>query len=176
MSTVSNDKAFDRAIDLVMHADKVTDLWTGRLLTLQSGLFTAAGALLLWKGTPLSAVVILASALITAAGIISAITLIVIIIREHDTGHSYIEMVKRTEGNDPYLFRALDAPPPGPRFKTVMRWLKRAIVSVWIFYFVMVVVMVATQKAPLDTNSKPAPVIPASLIDGMLQSSKEISK
>jgi len=107
MSEVGRNKAFDRAVDLVVHADDLTNQWTGRLIAVQTSLVVAEAALLVWKGDQSGAIVAALAVLIGLTAIVSLFAVTRIIVREHDTGHGYIGMVKRTEGQAPYLFRDL---------------------------------------------------------------------
>ncbi|HXX35214.1 MAG TPA: hypothetical protein VEM15_12145 [Thermodesulfobacteriota bacterium] len=139
MSNVNADKAFDRAVDLVVHADKVTNMWVGRLVAVQTSLVIAEGALLVWKGNQSDPIVASFVALIGIVAIVLLFALARIVIREHDTGYGYIKMVKRTEGTNPLLFRDEDSGPPGPKFSTVIETVKWVLAIAW-FIFLLVTV------------------------------------
>lgn len=139
MSNIDPTKAFDRAVDLVIHGDNLANTWTGRLVAVQSSLIVAEGALLIWKGNQSGSIVGALAALIGVIAIASLFALCRILVREHDTGHAYIAMVKRAEGNDPYLFRDGDSGPPGPSFSRNINALKWLLVVAWTFFLVVVV-------------------------------------
>jgi hypothetical protein len=100
MSTVNNEKAFDRAVDLVINQDRVVQEWGRRYVAIQASLALAAAALLAWKG--LLGVIVIPLGVIP---IILAKAMGQIMRREYDWQKTYVEMVKRTEGNEPLLYQ-----------------------------------------------------------------------
>ena len=149
MSNVNVDKAFDRSIDLIVHADQVTNMWMGRLVALQTSLAIAEGALLVWKGSQSGRIISLFVALIGVIAIVLLFALSRIVIREHDTGYGYIEMVKRTEGTNPYLFRDGDSGPPGPKFSTVIKTVKWVLAIAWAI-FLFIALPIIWKSVPLN--------------------------
>ena len=72
MSQVDRDKAFDRAIDLVINQDRVTQQWTGRYIAIQTSLAVAAATLLSWKGPHLGFVAVILAVVIGSIAIVLA--------------------------------------------------------------------------------------------------------
>ena len=105
MSEVSKEKAFDRAVDLVLNQDRVVQKWTGRYIAVQTSLAVAAAALLSWKGPHLGFVAVVLALLIGGIAIVLALALTQIIEREYEWQKRYVEMVRRTEGKDPLLYQ-----------------------------------------------------------------------
>jgi hypothetical protein len=105
MSEVTKDKAFDRAVDLVINQDHVIQKWTGRYIAVQTSLSVAMATLLSWKGADLGFVAILLSVLIGGIAIILSCKMTKIIKREYEWQKEYVEMVKRTEGENPLLYQ-----------------------------------------------------------------------
>jgi hypothetical protein len=132
-------KAFDRAVDLVVHADEVTNTWMGRLVAIQTILAIAEGALLVWKGTQSGHLIASFVALIGIVAIVLLFALAQIVIREHNTGYGYIEMVKRIEGANSYLFRDIDSGPPGFKFSTIITVVQWAFAIAWIIFLLITV-------------------------------------
>jgi hypothetical protein len=151
ISNVNVDKAFNRAVDLVVHADQVTNMWTGRLVAVQTSFVIAEGVLIIWKGNQQGPIIASLVALIGIVAIVLLFALARIVIREHDTGHGYIEMVKRTEGTNPYLFRDVDSGPSGPKFSKVINTVKWVLAIAWAIFLVLAVPFI-WKSVPLNVG------------------------
>jgi hypothetical protein len=141
MSAISNEKAFDRAIDLVKLASQLTLKWTSYLITVQTSLVTLEGAILAWRSNAIGAAVLMGSMLVAALGALSVYVLTNIVIREHEYGHMYIQMAIRAEQNNPILFGNSDPPVTGKKFVVVMRLMRYALLIVWAVVFIVSAVL-----------------------------------
>lgn len=88
MSNIDAERAFDRAVDLVIHTDNLTTNWTGRLVTVQTSLVVAEGILLGWKSEQPSLLIAALALLIGIVGVSSLLILSNIVVREHEYGQS----------------------------------------------------------------------------------------
>lgn len=131
MSHITNDKALDKAVELIKHADELTHKWATHLITIQTALITLEGGILSWRADSPPSAIYLASILVSWLGISVAFALSNIVIREHEHGHAYIAMAKRSESIEPLLFRDEDRPVSGPKFKSVISSFKWMLASAW---------------------------------------------
>ena len=140
MSEVNRDIAFNRAVDLVVNQDNVAQKWTGRYIAIQTSLAIAAAALLSWKGPDLGLVAVGLAVLIGIIAIVLAHSLTQIIKREYEWQKRYVEMVRRTEGNDPLLYQEPGKykPLPGKDIPTTFSKIKPWIIAAWILFIVLV--------------------------------------
>ncbi len=67
MAEVDRNKAFERTVNFVMHADQLTEKWTRLLVTVESCLFVAAVALTLWTGSEVAILIVFVAAFFVAA-------------------------------------------------------------------------------------------------------------
>ena len=141
MSKVSADLAFERAIDLIKHADELTDRWTARLVATQTSLVIAEGALLGWRANTPGVLVILVALLIGGVAIASLCAISHIIMREHDYGHLYMEMAQRAEGHNPYLFQPGHPGLPGPKFSDAVKRVRVYLIVAWSFFLASVLII-----------------------------------
>jgi len=153
MSEVTKDKAFDRAVDLVIHQDDIAQQWTGRYIAVQTSLAVATAALLSWRGVHLGLVAVIFTSVIGFIAIVLAHALTRIITREYEWQKAYIEMVKRTEGNNPLLylkpgdykrFEGKDIP---GTFAQIQTWITVAWVLV-IFFVIICQIVPSTKWQP----------------------------
>jgi hypothetical protein len=105
MSEVSREKAFDRAVDLVIHVDHIVQGWVQRFMLIEAGLAMAVGTILGWKGSQPDAVILTLVVLLAAFAVVFAILIPVIMERLLRWQAHYIKAVKRAEGNKPYLYQ-----------------------------------------------------------------------
>ena len=144
MSEITRDKAFDRALDLVINQDHVAQQWTGRYIAVQSGLAIAAAALLSWKGAALGLLAAILAGLIGIIAIVLTRAITQIIAREYNWQKRYVEMVIRTEGDSPFLYQ-----PPGKyepllgrnipgTFEQIQPW----IIAAWVAFILFVAFLV----------------------------------
>ena len=141
MSNINSEKAFDRAVDLVLHADRLANTWTVRLVTIQTSLVVAEGALLAWIVKTPGEIMPYLVIIIAVVGIATLLAMTNIIIREHDHGHAFIEMVKRTEGKDPHLWQECKLSISGVKFSTTMIFLMVVLVAAWITFIILVALL-----------------------------------
>jgi len=141
MSEVTKDKAFDRAVDLVINQDHVVQQWTGRYIAVQTSLAVAAATLLSWKGPQLGFIVVILAVLIGGIAIILTHAMTQIIKREYEWQKKYVEMVKRTEGNEPLLYQNTGnyEPLPGKDIPSIFKQIKKWIILVWILVIIVIV-------------------------------------
>lgn len=105
MSEISRERAFDRAIDLIMKQNDVVQDWVARLVLIEGGLGIAVGTLLSWKGSDSSPAVFTLIILLASFGMASAVLISLVLDRHQRWQALYVDMVKRVEGNDPLLFQ-----------------------------------------------------------------------
>ena len=139
MSNISSEKAFDRAIDLALQADHLANVWTGRLVVVQTSLVIAEGVLFFWKGDvpgsePIRTIF---AGVLAGIGIVLTLGLTHIVTREHKYGHMFMQLAKQAEGEDPYLGE--DLSPMGPRFTTVM-WIIGSVLTVAWMSVLMIII------------------------------------
>lgn len=141
MSKVTRKKAFDRAVDLVINQDHVVQQWTGRYIAIQTSLAIAAGTLLSWKGPQLGFIAVILVLVIGTSAIMLACALTEIIKREYEWQKRYVEMIKRTEGNDPFLYQKHDEyePLPGKSITSIFSRFNRYIIGAWVVAILFVV-------------------------------------
>lgn len=140
MSNISAEKAFDRAVDLIIHADKLTADWTGRIVTVQTSLVISEGVLFGWKGDQPSALFVSLAILIAVVGLFSLVFFTNVVVREHEYGHCFVEMVKRAEGSSPFLYSDKLTEVPGIRFARAITILKWVMSASWIIFIIVVLV------------------------------------
>lgn len=138
MSEVSKDKAFDRAIDLVINQDHIIQQWTGRYITIQGGLAAALAAVLSWKGIDLGFITIPLSVLIGSIAIMLSCKITKIIKREYEWQDTYVKMVKRTEGKDPLLFQDNYEPLPGKKISVHFIQIQKWIILAWVLVIIAI--------------------------------------
>jgi hypothetical protein len=141
MSEVTKDKAFDRAVDLVINQDHVIQQWTGRYITVQAGLATALATVLSWKGVDLGFVTIPLSILISSIAIMLSCKITKIIKREYEWQDIYVKMVKRIEGQDPLLYQNNYEPLPGKNISTRFTQIQRWLIWAWILVVITVIIL-----------------------------------
>jgi hypothetical protein len=141
VSAINPEKAFDRAIDLVINQDHVAFQWTGRYIAVQAGLGIAAAAVLTYKGPHLGTIEIIIAALLAAIAIVLTIALTGIIVREYEWQKRYVEMVRRAEGNEPLLYQTAGKfePLPGRDIPGTFAAVKRWVIGAWSLFVVVVV-------------------------------------
>jgi hypothetical protein len=137
MSEVTKDKAFDRAVDLVINQDHVIQQWTGRFIAVQTSLAVAAAALISWKGPQLGFIVVILAVLIGGIAIILTHAMTQIIKREYEWQKKYVEMVKRTEEKEPLLYQ--DELLPGKDIPSIFKQIKPWIIGAWVIVILLVV-------------------------------------
>jgi hypothetical protein len=143
MSLISNEKLFDKALELMRHADELTHKWATHLITVQTSLVAMEGGILAWRTDSMARPIYLVSMLVSGLGIATALSLSHIIIREHEHGHAYLKMVKRSEGEQPVLFRDEDASVPGLNFRKIFSRLKWSLVAGWTTVVIFSIVGIA---------------------------------
>src|SRR2546425_13209455 len=133
MSEVTKDKAFDRAVDLVINQDHVAQQWTGRYIAVQTSLAIALAALLSWKG-PLGVVAVILGVLIGLIAIVLAHAVTEIIKREYEWQKRYVEMVRRAEGSDPILYQEPGKyePLPGRDIPSTFAKIRPWVIATWV--------------------------------------------
>ena len=142
MSVVNKDKAFERAVDLVINQDRSIHSWTGRYVAVQTSLVVAETGLLAWKaGTDEWAIMVL-GILVAAAAVIFLHLMTVLICREHRWQGLYVEWVKAIEGQEPFLWKQEYKKIPGPNIAKVFWWMRIFLTVGW-FVFIGVFVFVA---------------------------------
>lgn len=141
MSEVTKDKAFDRAVDLVINQDHVAQQWTGRYIAIQTSLAVAVAALLSWKGPHLGFVAVILAVVIGSIAIVLAYAVTQIIKREYEWQKRYVEMVRRTEGNDPLLYQEPGKyePLPGKNIPGTFAQIQPWIIGAWALVILLVV-------------------------------------
>ena len=132
MNKVTSDKVFDRAVDLIINQDRVIHSWTGRYITIQSGLAIAVAALLNWQRANIWLIIIAAS-LLAVLGIIFALLITEILKRECQWQSVYVEAAQRAEGIDPVIYTLPVKPGPGFIARVFLR-LRWFVVSAWILF------------------------------------------
>jgi|GEM_PF-2588885 len=142
MSEVTKDKAFDRAVDLVINQDHVAQQWTGRYIAIQTSLAVAAAALLSWKGPHLGFVAVILTLVIGIIAIVLGCAMTQIIRREYEWQKRYVEMVKRTEGNEPLLYQEPGKyePLPGKDIPGTFAQIQPWIIAAWALVIILVIV------------------------------------
>lgn len=142
MSEVNKDKAFDRAVDLVINQDHVIQQWTGRYIAVQTSLAVAMATLLLWRGADLDFVVaILLSVLIGGIAIMLSCKMTKIIKREYEWQEIYVKMVKDIEGDNPLLYKKNYEPLPGKNISTRFTQIQRWLILAWILVVITVIIL-----------------------------------
>ena len=131
MSMVDRSKAFDRAIDLTIHQDHIIQDWTGRYVTIQTSLVVAEAALLAWKGQTGGLPIKILATLIAFLGMVFVWAITAIIMRECEWQARYVEMVKRAEEIDPYLYQFEYKPIHGPNKQSIFFWLRIVLIPAW---------------------------------------------
>jgi hypothetical protein len=143
MGEVTKEKAFDRAVDLVINQDHVVQQWAGRYIAIQTSLAVAMATLLLWKGGDLDFfVAILLSVLIGGIAIMLSCKMTNIIKREYRWQKKYVEMVKRTEGKEPLLYQNTDnyEPLPGTDISTIFAQIKFWLILAWFLVILITII------------------------------------
>jgi len=136
MSEVTKDKAFDRAVDLVINQDHIIQQWTGRYIYVQAALAGAEAAIISWKSPNLGFNVAILAVLIGVIAIVLACKMTQIIKREYEWQKEYVEMVKRTEGKDLLLYQNKTL--PGKDIPSIFEEIKIWIILVWILFIIAI--------------------------------------
>jgi hypothetical protein len=146
MSEVNRDKVFDRAVDLVINQDHIVQQWTIRYIAIQSGLAVGAAAVLSWNGPHLGLVLLIG---IIAIVMVHAVTQI--IVREYEWQKRYVEMVRKTEGQDPLLYQESGKyePLPGKDISTTFVQIKPWIVVGWILFIIHQILKIAYSQSTI---------------------------
>lgn len=135
MSEINNKVAFQRATELVIQQDKTTQFWVGRFVAVQAGLAIAESALYTWN-TPDKLIVPVVATLLAILSIILVITITAIIVREYLWQCEYVEMVKRTEGENPLLFKP-DCTIKGVTVPEIFKRLRYVLIFVWAIFIAL---------------------------------------
>jgi hypothetical protein len=136
MSKVAPDKAFDRAVDLIINQDHVIQSWTGRYITTQGGLAIAEATLLGWQGANYGLLIAAAAILLAVLGIASAWLITEIIKREYRWQSIYVEAAQRAEGSDPIIYTVEVKPEPGFIARVFLR-LRPILVVAWSLFLLL---------------------------------------
>jgi hypothetical protein len=142
VSDVNRDKAFDRAIDLVVNQDHVVQQWTGRYIAVQTSLAIATATLLSWKGPDFWPFAVVLAPLLGVIAIVFTYAITAIITREYEWQKKYVEMVRRTEGDSPFLYQPPGAYQPllGKDIPGTFVQIRPWIVEAWTVFIVLVAV------------------------------------
>lgn len=140
MSEVTKDKAFDRAVDLVINQDHVIQQWIGRFITVQTSLAVAAAALISWKGSNGFVVVTLAILIGIIASML-AYAMTQIIKREYEWQERYVEMVKDIEGDEPLLYKKNYEHLRGKDISTTFAQIQLCIIVGWSLVILMTTIV-----------------------------------
>ena len=155
MSEVNRDKAFDRAVDLVINQDRCVENWTKHLIAVQASLVVAEGVLLAWgRDTPGWAITFPAL-LIGAAAITLLCAMTRIIVRQCKWQGCYVGMVKRTEGGPPFfLYQDQGDSPSKPKLPYVARVVKGSRTLLTIIWIVFLFLWVCVQLRAVDFGKR----------------------
>ena len=136
MSQITNEVAFKQATEFARQQDKTVQFWAGRYVVVQAGLAIAESALYTWN-SPAKWIVPIVATLLAIFSIILVFTITSIIVRECLWQSWYVEMVKRTEGENPLLFQP-DYKIPGANIPTIFKRLKFVLILAWTLFIVLV--------------------------------------
>jgi hypothetical protein len=146
MSAVSPDKAFDRAVDLVINQNQVVQDWARRFTLIETGLGIAVGTIIGWKGSQPDAVILTLIIVLASFGVAFAVLTTLILERHHRWQALYVEMVKRVEGDRPYLYQR-DYKLPGPDLRIAFITLGAIVTIGWI---ALLAILVSDLRPALD--------------------------
>lgn len=143
MSEITRDKAFDRALDLLINQDHVAQQWTGRYIAVQGGLAITAATLLSWKGVALGLLGAILAGLIGVIAIVLTRAITQIITREYNWQKRYVEMVIRIEGDSPFLYQPPGKyePLPGRNIPGTFDQIEPWIITVWVAFIFFIALL-----------------------------------
>ena len=145
MGDVSNEKIFDRAVDLIVHGDRMLQGWTGRYIVIQGGLAFAAATLIKWRAespellkTNYIALYVVAQIAIVALGISSAWLITKLIRNELDWQKNYVTATRRAEGDSPLLYQ-FEVQKGKSRTANYFHWASIIMTGIWTISLVFIV-------------------------------------
>ncbi len=151
MSDISNEKVFDRAVDLIVHQDLMLQNWTTRYIALEGGLMFAVATLIQWRASnPVlqtgnySLPFVAAEVLIAALGVGAAWLITEMIKYELEWQRNYVMAAKRAEGDGPTLYPFEIKPGTG---RTLMLF-RRASVLLTAMWLGLLLIIVFLPVAP----------------------------
>ena len=136
MSQISNEVAFTQATEFIKQQDKTVQFWAGRFVAVQAGLAIAESALYTWNSRFIWLVPTIATLLATLS-IILINTITAIIVRECKWQSLYLEMVIRTEGENPLLFQP-GYKISGANIPTIFKRLQYVLIMAWTLFIIFV--------------------------------------
>ncbi len=144
MSGVSNEKVFDRAVDLIIHADQMLQSWTTRYITIEGGLAFAGAALIKWRiDTPALQTssyafsFVVAEVLLVALAIVSAWLITKMIGYELEWQKNYVSTTKRAEGDTPILV-PFEVRPGAGRTLSLFQWTSLLLTVMWLGFLAVI--------------------------------------
>ena len=147
MSNISDEKVFDRAVDLIVHQDQMLQNWTTRYIAVEGGLMLAVATLIQWRvSTPslldaqYSSPFVAAQSLLALLGILAAWLITRMIANELEWQKNYVLATKRAEGDDPTLYPFEVKPGPGRTLKLFQRasWL---LTVLWLVLLAIIILL-----------------------------------
>jgi hypothetical protein len=131
MSEIDRLEAFKQAVEFVRQQDKVVQAWIARLILIQTGLMAAIGAL--WELNMIRPLGVLLSllAMVLVRGMMR------IVRREYEWQKRYVEMVKRCEGSEPYLYQH-NVELPGPSIDVILHRMHVLFIVGWALFILIV--------------------------------------
>ena len=149
MSNISNEKVFDRAIDLIVHADQMLQSWTSRYIAIEGALAFAAATLIKWRAdTPelqksgYLLLFIMAEVLIVVLGIVAAWLITKMVEYELEWQRNYVLAAKRAEGDNAVLY-PFEVKQGTSRTLNLFRWSSIILTVMWLGISATIVVLPA---------------------------------
>ncbi len=157
MSNISDEKVFDRAVDLIVHQDQMLQNWTTRLVAIEGGLMFAVATLLQWRvNTPAllannySIPFIAAETLIAFLGIGAAWLIAKMVEFELEWQRNYVMATKRAEGENPVLYPFEMPRSSGSRTLRLFHWTRWLLTLMWLGLIAVIVFLPQIQvTAPM---------------------------
>lgn len=130
MSHPDQTKIFDRAIDLVINADKNIQEWSSKLMTIQTGMGLSVAALITWGTNKNFKVIITIVVLISTISIILTWLITDVILRQLAWQSGYVKSAQLAQGVDCCLYREKMVE-KGKSHQTVLNCAKWVLIAGW---------------------------------------------